>query len=198
MAKRVNKLTEGELNQLIKESASKVINEMDAITCFRSHNTSPRAKQDIQRDNNDKAVDTQKFIDNDVTSSRADSIGPEAQSHWLSDYIGQTFKFFGRSPMGLPAHILFSFERATKLESSKTVLVGTVTCNKNQINDDVIIINFKKNSVRYHAIGNRHIYHLEIDNRSKPLWDRFKQDILLELRRSHNNNEIDWINHESE
>ena len=187
MAKKVKRLTEGELNQLIKESTSWILKEMDATTS-RTHNTSHSAKQDIQSVNDEKDVNIQKCVDNDVINSHADSIRPEAQSHWLSGYISQTFKFFGRGPMGLPAHILFSFERITKLESNKTVLVGTVTCNKNQNNGEVIIINFKKNRVLYHARGNRHIYNLEIDNRYKPLWNKFKQELLLELSQNHNNN----------
>ena len=175
MAKRVIRLTEGELNQLIKESTSKILKEMDATTS-RTHNTSHSAKQDIQSGKNEKGENIEKCVNNGVIKSSADSMDSEVQSHWLSGYVGLTFKFFGRGPMGLPAHILFSFERITKLEPNKTVLVGTVTCNKNQINGAVIIINFKKNSVLYHARGNRHIYNLEIDNRHKPLWDKFKQE----------------------
>ena len=44
--------------------------------------------------------------------------------------------------MVLPAHVLFTFEKVTKLEPNKTVLVGDVTFDRNQINGDGIIIDF--------------------------------------------------------
>ena len=110
------KLTESELNQLIKEATSKVLNEMDAATYSQIHNASHIAMQDIQNGNFQRYVNGTKVVDNDDIIGRADSMEPNAQSHWSSNYIGQTFKFFGRSQMGLPAHILFTFERITKFE----------------------------------------------------------------------------------
>ena len=108
MAKKVIRLTESELNQLIKEATSKALNEMDAATYSRIHNASHRAMQDIQNGNFQRSVNGTKVVDNDDIISRADSMEPDVQSHWLSNYIGQTFKFFGRSQMGLPAHVLFT------------------------------------------------------------------------------------------
>ena len=75
--------------------------------------------------------------------------------------------------MGLPAHVLFTFEKVTKLEPNKTVLVGSVTFNRNQINGDGIIIDFTTNKVKYQERGSRYMYTLELDNRFKPLWDKF-------------------------
>lgn len=181
MAKKVIRLTENELNQLIKEATSKVLNEMDAATYSRIHNASHRAMQDIQNGNYQRSVNGTKVVDNDDIISRADSMEPYVQSHWLSDYIGQTFKFFGRSQMGLPAHVLFTFERITKFEPNKTVLVGTVTFNNNQINGDGIVINFVKGRVQYHERGNRYAYNLEIDNRYKTMWDAFLDELKSAL-----------------
>ena len=176
MAKKVIKLTESELNQLIKEATSKVLNEMDAATYSRIHNASH-----IQNGNFQRSVNATKVVDNDDIISRADSMEPDVQSHWLSNYIGQTFKFFGRSQMGLPAHVLFTFERITKFEPNKTVLVGTVTFNKNQISGDGIIVDFVKGRVQYHERGNRYAYNLEIDNRYKPMWDAFLNELKTAL-----------------
>ena len=173
MAKKIIRLTEDELKQLIKEATTKVMNEMDDATYSRIHNASHRAMQDIQNGNYERTVNGRDFVDNDEIISTADELEPRAQAHWLKDYVGQTFKFFGRSQMGLPAHILFTFEKITKFELNKTVLVGSVTFNRNQINGDGIIIDFIKGRVKYHERGNRYAYTLEIDNRYKPLWDKF-------------------------
>ena len=173
MAKQVIKLTESELNNLIKIATSKVVNEKDAATYSRTHNASHKAMQDIQDGNDQRAMNGIEMVDNNDIISRADNMESEVQSHWLREYIGQTFKFFGRSQMGLPAHVLFTFERITKFEPNKTVLVGSVIFNRNQINGDGIIIDFTKRKIKYHEGGNRYAYNLEIDNRYKPLWESF-------------------------
>ena len=179
IAKKTIRLTEGELKQLIKEATARVMNEMDAPTYSRIHNASHRAMQDIQNGNYERSVNGKKIVDNDDIISKADELEPRAQAHWLKDYVGQTFKFFGRSQMGLPAHVLFTFE--TKLEPNKTVLVGSVTFNRNQINGDGIIIDFVKGKVKYHERGNRYAYSLEIDNRYKQMWDAFTNELKAAL-----------------
>lgn len=171
MVKKVIRLTESELKQLIKEITSEAMSEMDSATYSRIHNASHRAQQDIQNGNYMRSVNGVKFVDNDDIITDADKLEPKAQAHWLKDYVGQTFKFFGRSQMGLPAHVLFTFDRISKFEPNKTILVGTVTFNKNQISGDGIIVDFTKGRVKYHEKGNRYAYDLEIDNRFKEKWD---------------------------
>jgi hypothetical protein len=107
------RLTESELNQIIKQATAKVMNEMDAATNSRIHNASHRAMQDIQNGNYERTVNGRDFVNNDDIISRADSLEQNEQAHWLKDYVGQTFKFFGRSQMGLLAHVLFTFEKMT-------------------------------------------------------------------------------------
>ena len=181
MGKKIKRLTESELNQIIKEATAKIVNEMDAATYSRIHNASHRAMQDIQSGNYERSVNGKKKVNNDEIISKADELESRAQAHWLKDYVGQTFKFFGRSQMGLPAHVLFTFEKVTKLEPNKTVLVGSVTFNRKQINGDGIIIDFTKGRVKYHERGNRCAYTLEIDNRYKPLWDAFTHELKIAL-----------------
>ena len=181
MAKKIIRLTEAELNQIIKEATTRVMNEMDVATYSHIQNTSHRAMQDIQNGNCNRTVNGKNFVNNDDINSRADSMEQKVQTHWQKDYVGQTFKFFGRSQMGLPAHVLFTFERITKLEPNKTVLVGSVTFNRNQINGDGIIIDFTKGNVKYHEKGNRYAYNLEIDNRYKQIWEAFTNELKSAL-----------------
>ena len=51
MTKKIIRLTESELNRIIKEATAKIMNEMDAATYSRIHNASHRAMQDIQNGN---------------------------------------------------------------------------------------------------------------------------------------------------
>lgn len=181
MAKKIIRLTESELNQIIKEATAKALNEMDAATYSCIHNASHRAMQDIQNGNYERSVNGKKKVDNDEIISKVDELEPRAQTHWLKDYVGKTFKFFGRSQMGIPAHVLFTFEKVTKLEPNKTVLVGSVIFNRNQINGDGVIIDFMKGSVKYHERGNRYAYNLEIDNRYKQMWYSFTNELKTSL-----------------
>lgn len=181
MAKKIIKLTSEELHNLIAESTKRAIREMKGETYSRIHNASHRAQQDIQNGVDNRTVNGVKFVDNDDIITRANDLESRAQAHWLKNYIGKTFKFFGRGQMGLPAHILFTFDKITKFEPNKTVLVGTITFNKNQINGDGIIIDFIKNTIKYHERGSRYAYNLEIDNRYKPMWNEFISELLNAL-----------------
>ena len=111
------------------------------------------------------------MIDNDDIISRATNMQPNVQEHWLKDYIGKTFKFFAEDRLRLTAHLLFTFNRVTKLDTKKTILIGDVVFNNQQISGDGIIIDFTKGTVKYHERGSRYAYNLEIDNRFKPLWE---------------------------
>ena len=106
------------------------------------------------------------------TIAKARRMEKEVQPYWLQEYVGKTFKFYGEDRLGLVVHVLFTFEKVTKLDLNKTVLVGTVTFDQTQISGDGIIIDFVKNRVLYHEKGNRYAYKLEIDNRTSQLWNR--------------------------
>ena len=83
--------------------------------------------------------------------------------------------------MGIPADILLKFDKVTKLSLEKTILIGTVTYNTSQIEGDGITIDFKHNKVQYHERGSRYAYNLEIDKRSKPLWDKLLSQLKMAL-----------------
>ncbi|MCQ2199279.1 MAG: hypothetical protein MJZ19_06110 [Paludibacteraceae bacterium] len=106
---------------------------------------------------------------------------PTVQEYWLKEYKGQTFKFYGEDGMGLITHILFTFDKVTKLDKNKTILIGTVIFNDTQISGDGIIVNFEKGEVRYHERGNRYSYSLETDNRTAPLWNGLLEQLKMAL-----------------
>ena len=97
--------------------------------------------------------------------------------HRLEDYAGKTFKFFTSDGLGLVKHVLFTFEKVQKMELDKTVLVGTVTFNRTQISGSRITVDFLGNKVTYRERGTRHLYTLEVDNRSKSLWESLLSQI---------------------
>jgi len=169
-----------ELSNLIKEATRTVINEMDGATYSRIYNASHKAKEDNQNGNhstlriiNNKTDGSRRFVgvNTDDTIAKARRMEKEVQPHWLQDYVGKTFKFYGEDRLGLVADVLFTFDKIKKLDLNKTILIGTVTFNQTQIPGDGIVIDFIKNRVQYHEKGNRYAYNLEIDNRTAQLWN---------------------------
>ena len=180
MKKKAIQLTEQELRSIIQDSVNAVLLEMEGETFARINKASKKAKDDIQNGNptsmrviNNKSDGSRRFVgvNNSDTITRATNMQPEVQQHWLKDYIGKTFNFFAEDRLKLVAHLLFTFEEVTKFDIKKTILVGNVVFNNQQISGDGIIIDFTSNKVKYHERGNRYTYNLEIDNRFKPLWD---------------------------
>ena len=179
MEKKIIKISEEKLAEIIKDIAMQNLNEMDGATYSRIYNASHRARSDNQNGQMQHKVGM-KVVNNDDIINRAINLQPKVQNHWLNDFIGKTFKFYGEDRMGLVANVLFTFEKITKLDLNKTILVGTILFNTNQINGDGIIIDFVKNNVVYHERGTRYIYNLEIDNRTKKNWN----DLLFQLKLS--------------
>lgn len=180
MGKKVIQLTEGTLAEMIKNITLDVLNEMDGATYSRIYNASHRAKTDNQNGSFQRSVGS-KTTNNDDIISRARKIEPSVQQHWLNEFIGKTFKFYGEDRMGLIADVLFTFDRVKKLDKEKSILVGTVIFNDTQINGDGIVVNFAKEKVLYHERGNRYAYVLEIDNRSKSLWDKLLSQLKMAI-----------------
>ena len=118
-----------------------------------------------------------------ITAAQANNLYTRDRSGCFKKYIGETFKFFSINPMGLIIHVLFTFNGTIKLKPNKTILTGDVILSENRINGGNIILDFAKGTVKYRDRVSRCTYDLEIDNRYKPLWDCFanelKQDFLL-------------------
>lgn len=163
---------------IFKNTKLPLINCFVAMCLMSSHNKGISCHQNC---NYERFVNDKKIVDNDEIISKADKLEPRTQAHWPMDYVGQTFKFFGISLKGLPTHVLFRFEKVTKLEPNKTIMIGSVTLNRNRINGDGIIIDYVKGMVKYHERDNRYAYNLEIDYRYKQMWDAYTYELKTAL-----------------
>ncbi len=181
MAKKVVRLTEEEFMSMINEAVANALIEMDGKTAMRVANTSKTARNDIQQGSYDKVINPSKKVSNDKTIRKAQDMWPRVEDHWLKNFKGVTFKFFGEDRIGIVANILFTFDKLTKLSSDKTILTGTVSYNNQSISGDGIIINFDKGTVKYHERGSRFQYSLEIDRRTKPQWDSLLEQLQMAL-----------------
>lgn len=178
MRKNVTKVSKEELKEMIYCLTNQYLNEMDGKTYRRLETISDYAKSEIQSGRFSRAY-PRKIVSNDEIIDRAREMQPDVQNHWLSKYIGQTLKFFGKDRLNLVANILFKFEKITKIDKTRTILIGDVVYNGNQISGDGIIINFEKNKVMYKERGSRYSYTLEVDIRSKQLWEELLDQIKM-------------------
>jgi hypothetical protein len=166
---------------MINEAAAKALIEMDGKTAMRVQNASINAQDEIQNGNDVRQINATKIVSNDDLIQKAQNMWPRVENHWLQPFKGFTFKFFGKDRIGIVANILFTFDKLTKLSSDRTILTGTVSYNNQSISGDGIIINFDKNTVKYHERGSRYQYSLEIDRRTKPQWDTLLQQLQMAL-----------------
>lgn len=95
------------------------------------------------------------------------------QDNKISQYVGTTFNFFGFTPLGIPVHVLFTFEKVSSLLPDQAILTGTVTYYTDQISMDTVIVDLSSNNVKYREKGTRKFQILELDNRFKLLWSDF-------------------------
>lgn len=181
MAKKVIRLTEEEFMSMINEAVEKALLEMDGKTAMRVPNSSTKAQHEIQAGNDNRQINASKSVTNDGLIQKAQKMWPSVENHWLQNFKGFTFKFFGKDRIGIVANILFTFERLSKLSSDKTILTGTVSYNNQSISGDGIVINFDKGVVKYHERGSRYQYSLEIDRRTKPQWDALLEQLQMAL-----------------
>lgn len=178
--KKVTKITKEELKEMITKLTEDYLNEMDGRTYKRLEDISKFSKSEIQSGRFVRTYPT-KTVSNDDIIERSRNLEETVQKHWLKDYIGKTFKFFGEDRLRKVANIMFTLEKITKLDIKKTILVGDVIYNGEIISGDGIIINFEKTKVVYKEGGSRYSYNLEIDIRSKELWDRLLEQIKMSL-----------------
>ena len=181
MAKKtVIRLTEGQLSEIIKDITLKSLNEIDGATYSRVYNASHRAKNDNQNGQLQRTVGN-RTRNNDDILTHARELEPRAKESFLKPFVNQPFKFYGENRLGIIADVIFTMTDMTHLNSDRAILVGTVVFNDTQINGDGIIVDLKNNKVYYHERGNRYKYVLEIDNRTKDLWDKFMFQLHLAI-----------------
>lgn len=190
MKQKVIRLTETDIRAIIGNITREYLAEMDGKTYARMQNFTHNLKDQNQSGSfsttkviNNKTNGTRRFVasNNDDRITKVRKEEPTVQEYWLKDYIGKTFKFYGEDRLHMVADILFKFKRIKKLDLNKTILVGDVVYNDEEISGDGITIDFAKNKVQYHEKRSRYAYNLEIDIRSKTLWDDLFAQIKMAI-----------------
>lgn len=178
--KTVIKLTEEELAEIIKEITLQSLNGIDGATYARVYNASHRAKSDNQQGKLQRTVGG-KTRNNDDILNQAQSVELNAKESFLKPYVNHPFKFYAENRRGIVFNVIFTMTDMTHLSPEKAILVGTVIFGDTQINGDGIVVDMKTDKIYYHERGSRYRYYLEIDNRTKDLWEKFISQLHLSI-----------------
>ena len=186
MGKKVLRLTESELKEMVHKAVCAALNEIDGKTLARVPNAATRAVDNIQNGIYDKTVTStlrNKTISNDDEIIRANDLFPRAIQSMLKPYKNFQFMFFAYKRVGNPVHLLFKVEDIKKNMDGISILSGEVVFGDEQLPGD-IQINFTKDNdnnlsykVYYKYKGNSIKYLLEPDNRTIDKWNELVQQL---------------------
>ena len=173
MAKKVIRLTEGELSQLVHDITMSVLNEADMESYARLWAASEKAQHDLQNGNyQEKLGKVGRIRNNDQKFDRAKAIDMDVLQSALQKHKSHTYMFFAKSGRDIGCRVIFEFSSAPKIKDDGIILDGTVTFNQEAAYGKLYINN---GIVKYKK--NRAWFVLTPDNRTKQAWDDLLADI---------------------
>lgn len=177
MAKRIIRLTESELSEMIKDITMSVLNETDMETYARLWAASKNAQKQLQQGNYiEKVGKVERIRNNDTKFDRSKAIDKDVLMSALEKHKTSPFMFFARSGRDFGCRVIFELSSATKIKEDEIVLDGIVIFNQEQRYGKISI----KNGIARYRKGN-FIFTLTPDNRTKQAWDNLLDDIQKEL-----------------
>lgn len=170
MGKRVIRLTESELKEMVYEAVIPVLNEIDAATYSRVHRATNQARLDNQNGKFIHQVNPNKQETNDGIIAHGIDLEPRAADSMISPYKDIRFMFYCKNLRQNTGIVLFSLSQLYELTNEKAILKGDIVFNNQQMNGS-IIVNMETASVVYCHNSSKKKYPLEIDNRFAPKWN---------------------------
>lgn len=170
MSKKIIKLTENELKQIIYEAVMPMLNEIDAETYAKVHNVTNKAKLNNQQGNYIHTVNATKQESNDDIIAHGIDLEPRAADSMITPFKNIKFMFYCRNLRQNTGIVLFSLSQLFELTKQKAILKGNIIFNNQQMNGSIIINMQTLNVVYYHNSSRKH-YPLEIDNRFSTQWN---------------------------
>lgn len=176
MAKKVIRLTEQELKQMIYEAVLPVLNEIDAATYSRVHKATNQARLDNQNGVYIHKVNPHKQETNDDIIAHGIELEPRAADSLISPYKESRYMFYCKNLRQNTGIVLFSLSSLFELTNEKAILKGNIVFNNQQMNGS-IIINMNTGNVVYYHNSSKKKYSLEIDNRFADKWNALVKEL---------------------
>ena len=186
MGKKVIRLKESELREMVHKAAAAALKEIDGKTLSRVPNAAITAMDSIQNGVYDKTIKStlrNKTISNDDEIIRADEMLPRAIQSFLSSYKDYQFMFFAYRREGNPIHLLFKVDNIKKNMDGISILSGEVVFGNEQLPGDIQIVFSKEadshlsNKVYYKYKGNNSKFILEPDRRTSEKWNELVRQL---------------------
>lgn len=173
MRKKIVRLTEGELSQLVHDITMSVLNEADMETYARLWAASEKAQKDLQKGNyQEKLGNIGRIRNNDQKFDRAKAIDMDVLQSALQKHKNQKYMFFAKSGRDIGCRVIFELASAPKIKDDGIILDGTVTFNQDVAYGKLYVAN---GVVKYRK--NRAWFVLTPDNRTRQAWDNLLADI---------------------
>ena len=150
MGKRVIRLTESELKEMIYEAVIPVLNEIDAATYARVHRATNQAKLDNQNGKFIHQVNPNKQETNDDIIAHGIDLEPRAADSMISPYKNIRYMFYCKNLRQNTGIVLFSLSKLYELTHEKAILKGDIVFNNQQMNGSIIIYMETGTVVYYH------------------------------------------------
>ena len=176
MEKKIVKLTEGELRNIIAESVLQVMNEIDAKTYSHVHNATAHAKSENQNGYYIHTINPTKSETNDSIIAHGIELEPHAADSMISPYKNVRYMFYCKNLRQNVGITLFNLQELYELTSEKSVLKGEIIFNNHSMNGSIIIDMGTGTSIYYHNSSKKK-YPLEIDNRFASQWNKLVQTL---------------------
>lgn len=186
MGKKIIRLTESELHEVIKDAVNEAMQEIKGKTLAKVSNSAINSINNIQNKVDRVLYGTNKglkMVDQNRNVEKADKLMPNAIQSFLRPYKSTKFLFWAYRREGNPIHLIFTVDNIKKLLDNTVILSGEVIFGREQLPGD-IIIDFRltkegqyKSIVSYKYKGNGYKYLLEPNVNTKELWD----DLVNEL-----------------
>lgn len=171
MAKKVIRLTESELHNIILEATNDVLKEIDGKTYSRVHNATMQAQQDLI---NNIPLSPQGRKNMSVIE-RGISLDPKAADSLITPFKTK-YLFHCQNLRGAAAITIFELKQLYELTSQKAILKGDVIFNNEPLYGSVIV-DFVSNTVQYNYKGKYPHYKLIIDPSKKDLWNKLVEEL---------------------
>lgn len=177
MGRKVKKISEKELSELVHNLNKYNLNEIDGKTYSRINNTTIKAQQN--RLNGGSTTNGKR--DNLSIITKGIELEPLAANSLIEPYK-KVYMFHGQNLRKNAAILLFQLDELSKLDAEKTILKGKIVFYNETLSGS-IIVDLNNNLVYYNYKGRKPKYMLVIDPECEYLWNK----LLNELKISVNN-----------
>ena len=185
MNKKVIRLTEEELHNLVKQIIEQSLNGIDEKTHANVSDATTMATNKLQngmsqKNTTSKASGNKHIIDNNDIIDNAAGTEQRANQSLLRPFINEQVMFYAVNRLGRTVRLIFQVEDIKKLMDNIAILSGNVIYDGCQMNGD-LMIDFTQNKIFYTERKSRYKYTLVPNNYTIKVWNELTKQLKMSL-----------------